>query len=53
MAASDAHQRDRRQDFLAAAFIDQRIEHHDDHAENGKNNFRQDADVVDALRNAF
>ncbi len=45
-----ADQRDEAEQFLAAALVHQRIEHHDDHAEDRKHNFRQNADVFDALR---
>ncbi len=50
-----ANQRDDSQRSLATAVahqavIHQRIEHHDDHAENRKHDFRQNADVIDDLR---
>ena len=38
--------------LLAAALVHQRIEHHDDHAEERKHDFRQNANVFDALRAA-
>ena len=48
-----ANQREAAKRTLAALLIHDRIEHHDEHAEKGQNNFGQDRDVVRALRQGF
>ena len=48
-----SQQRDPTQQFLAGALVHQRIEHHDEHAEQRKNDFRQDTNVFHALRHGL
>ena len=48
--ASAPSQRDQPQKLLTLLFVEQRLEHHHDHAENRENNLRQDADIIGTLR---
>ncbi len=45
-----AHQRDQPQNLLTRLFVEQRFQHHHDHAEKRENNLGQDTYVIGTLR---
>ena len=54
MAASEPNQRNDSESLVGCRCSStKRIEHHDDHAEDGEHDLRQDANVVDRLGNVI